>query len=155
MHKKIIPFPNKEQAPQKSVTKLPLPDNNTVCDLCHHQFQVSRDTLKEENVTLEKDGLTHDVVLTYLCCPSCGKRYPVVMDDAETLPLLRELKDCMVRRMKFYGKQKPVPQKLQEKYTKLNRKLDFKRHKLAEKFNGTLYQSEGDTIQLDYRYHAR
>lgn len=155
MNQKIIPFPNKEQAPQKSVTKLPLPDNQTVCDICHHKFQVSRDTLKEENVALEKDGLTHDVVLTYLCCPSCGKRYPVIMDDAETLPLLRELKDCMVRRMKFYGKQKPVPQKLQEKYTKLNRKLDFKRHRLAEKFNGALYQSEGDTIQLDYRYHAR
>ena len=155
MHKKIIPFPNKEQTQKKSVTKLPLPDNTTVCDLCHHQFQVSRDTLKEENVTLEKDSLAHDVVLTYLCCPSCGKRYPVVMDNAETLSLLRELKDCMVRRMKFYGKQKPVPQKLQEKYTKLNRKLDFKRHKLAEKFNGALYQFEGDTIQLDYRYHAR
>lgn len=155
MNQKIIPFPNKEQAPQKSVTKLPLPDNQTVCDICHHQFQVSRDTLKEENVTLEKDGLTHDVVLTYLCCPGCGKRYPVIMDDAETLPLLHALKDCMVRRMRFYGKQKPVPQKLQEKYTKLNRKLDFKRHQLAEKFNGALYQSEGDTIQLDYRYHAR
>lgn len=155
MNKKIIPFPNKEQAPQKKVAKLPLPDNNTVCDICHYQFQVSRDNLKEENVTLEKDGLAHDVVLTYLRCPSCGKRYPVIMDDAETLPLLHELKDCMMRRMKFYGNQKPVPQKLQEKYTKFNRKLDFKRHQLAEKFNGAFYQSEGDTIQLDYRYHAR
>lgn len=154
MNKKIIPFANK-QAPQKKVAKLPMPDNNTVCDLCHQQFQVSRDTLKEENVTLEKDGLAHDVVLTYLYCPNCGKRYPVIMDNAETLHLLHELKDCMVRRMRFYGNQKPVPQKLQEKYTKLNRKLDFKRHKLAEKFNGALYQSEGDTIQLDYRYHAR
>ena len=53
-----------------------LPDNNTVCDLCHHQFQVSRDTLKEENVTLEKDSLSHDVVLTYLRCPNCGKDTP-------------------------------------------------------------------------------
>ena len=60
-----------------------------------------------------------------------------------------------MRRMRFYGKQKPVPQKLQEKYNKLNKKLDFKRRQLAEKFNGALYQSEGDTIQLDYRYHAR
>ena len=154
MNRKIIPFANK-QAPQKKVAKLPMPDNNTVCDICHYQFQVSRDNLKEENVTLEKDGLAHDVVLTYLRCPSCGKRYPVIMDDAETLPILHELKDCMMRRMKFYGNQKPVPQKLQEKYTKLNRKLDFRRQQLAEKFNGALYQSEGDTIQLDYRYHAR
>lgn len=154
MNRKIIPFANR-QAPQKKVAKLPMPDNNTVCDICHYQFQVSRDNLKEENVTLEKDGLAHDVVLTYLCCPSCGKRYPVIMDDADTLPILRELRDCMMRRMKFYGTQKSVPQKLQEKYTKLNRKLDFRRQQLAEKFNGALYQSEGDTIQLDYRYHAR
>lgn len=155
MHKKIIPFADRQQATQKSVAKIPLPDNKTVCDICHTQFQVSRGTLKEESVTLEKDGLRHEVVLTYLHCPNCGKRYPVIMDDSDTLTILRELKDCMMRRMRFYGKQKPVPQKLQEKYNKLNRKLDFKRQQLAEKFNGALYQSEGDTIQLDYRYHAR
>ena len=154
MNRKTIPFADK-QASQKKAAKLPMPDNKTVCDICHQQFQVSRDTLKEETVILEKDGLTHNVVLTYLRCSNCGKRYPVIMDDADTLPILRELKDCMIRRMKFYGNQKPVPQKLQEKYTKLNRKLDFKRQQLAEKFNGALYQSEGDTIQLDYRYHAR
>lgn len=154
MNRKVIPFANK-QAPQKKTTKPPISDNNVVCDLCQHQFQVSQDTLKEENVTLEKDGLAHDVVLTYLYCPNCGKRYPVIMDNSETLPILHELRDCMMRRMRFYRNQKPVPQKIQEKYTKLNRKLDFRRQQLAEKFNGALYQSEGDTIQLDYRYHAR
>lgn len=130
-------------------------DTKTVCDICHHQFQVSRDTLKEENITIEKDGLAHDVVLTYLYCPNCGKRYPVIMDNSETLPILHELKDCMMRRMKFYGKQKPVPQKLQEKYTKLNRKLDFKRQQLAEKFNGSFYQTDEGKEQLEYRYHVR
>nr|DAE38874.1 MAG TPA: MqsA [Caudoviricetes sp.] len=134
---------------------LNLPSNETLCDICNEKIRITKDTLKEENVTLKKDNLSHDVVLTHLRCPSCGKVYPVIMDDKTTLPILRELRGCMVRRMKFYGKQKPIPQKLQEKYTKLNRKLDFKRQQLAEKFNGALYQSEGDTIQLDYRYHAR
>lgn len=53
-----------------------LSNNSTVCDLCHQQFQVSRDTLKEENVTLEKDGLTHDVVLTLLVFLQLGQKIP-------------------------------------------------------------------------------
>lgn len=134
---------------------LNLPSNETFCDICNERIRITKDTLKEENVTLKKDNLSHDVVLTYLCCPSCGKVYPVIMDDKVTLPILHKLRDCMARRMKFYGKQKPIPQKLQEKYTELSRKLNFKRQQLAEKFNGAFYQSEGDTIQLDYRYHAR
>jgi hypothetical protein len=154
MNKKIIPFANK-QATQKKVSKLPLPDNNTVCDLCHHQFKVSRDTLKEENVTLEKDGLAHDVVLTYLCCPGCGKRYPVVMDDQTTLNLLEELRPIVAKRMKQAKRGYNLSPALTKKVEKLTWKLNFKRQQLAERFNGALYQSEGDTIQLDYRYHAR
>lgn len=159
MNKRIVLFP-KTQEPEKKEAKIPLPNNTTVCDLCKRQFNVTKDSLREETVVLHKvlgEGIetAHEVKLTFLICPSCGKHYPVIMDDETTLPLLAELRETLRRCMKFARKGNPIPSKLQEKYTKLNRKLDFKRQKLAEKFNGALYQSEGDTIQLDYRYHAR
>ena len=133
--------------------------NAVTCDLCHRRFQVSKETLKDKWVTLcmEKGSIkiNHEVLMTFLCCPLCGKRYVVIVDDCDTLPILQELKEVMARKLKFSSKKKPIPQKLTEKYNRLNRKLDFKRQRLAKKFDGALYQSEGDTIQLDYRYHTR
>ena len=131
-------------------------DNRMItCDLCHGAFQVTPNTLKEEMVTLRKNGEDHVVSLTFLLCPKCGKIYPVILDDAETLPILHELRDCLKRRMKYAYNARGIPQKLQRKHDRLNKQLDFKRRKLAEKFNGALYKFEGDTMQLDYRYRAQ
>lgn len=129
--------------------------NKIVCDLCKTEFPMTRDCLKEESVTLEKDGLKHDVVLTFLFCPRCGKSYPVIMDDLETLQILSEYKIYMAHRADYIKKSKPLPQKLQEKCIWYRRKLSFKRHQLAEKFNGAFYQYEGDTIQLDFCYREQ
>lgn len=129
---------------------------NAICNICRRDFLVSPENLIEEWVTLQKEGeQDKEVLLTYLCCPHCGKRYPVIMDDSETLPILQKLRECVAKRIKYTSLKKTIPQKLQDRYEKLNQKLDFKRQRLAEKFDGALYQSEGDTIQLDYRYHTR
>ena len=155
MNKNIVPFP-KAQEPEKKEAKIPLPDNTTVCDLCKRQFNVTRDSLREETVVLHKvlgEGIetAHEVKLTFLKCPSCGKHYPVIMDDETTLPLLAELRETLGRRMKFACKGNAIPKKLYEKYKKLNKKLDFKRRQLAKKFNGALYQSEVIRQVLLYR----
>jgi uncharacterized protein YbaR (Trm112 family) len=144
-------------APKQTAAKFPLPvvDNSVLCDICRKRFQLSRNNLKEETVTLEKGGQTHEVRLTYLYCPHCGKHYPVIMDDEKTLPILNSLKEMMIRRIKFKSRGKSVPEKLEQKYNRLNQKLDFKRQELAEKFNGSFYQTEEGKERLEYRYHAR
>lgn len=127
------------------------------CDLCHREFQLTKEVLKEEQVTLNQEGLEpHEVRLTYLYCPLCGKRYPVIMDDESTLPLLEKLRSVVAKQFKQVKKGfNPNPQ-LEKKRRELNRKLDFKRQKLAEKYNGSTYQLENGLMeQLDYRYHAR
>lgn len=127
------------------------------CDLCHREFQLTKEVLKEEQVTLNQEGLEpHEVRLTYLYCPLCGKRYPVILDDESTLPLLEKLRSVMAKKFKQVKRGfNPNPQ-LERKRRELNRKLDFKRQKLAEKYNGSTYQLENGLMeQLDYRYHAR
>lgn len=134
-----------------------LPGNLIYCDICHGEFAINRETLKEEKVTLTKEetAQTHDVTLTFIQCPLCGKRYVALIDDAETLPIATELRECLKRRLRFISKDKPVPAKLEEKYKKLSRKLNIKRQKLGERYNGSFYQIEDTKEQLDYRYHVR
>lgn len=136
--------------------------NNTAkhtikCDLCHREFSLTRDVVREEQVTLHKDGLDpHEVQLTYLYCPLCGKRYPVIMDDESTLPLLEKLRNIMAKQAKQAKRGFAPNSQLEKKRKELNRKLDFRRQKLAEKYNGSIYQLENGLMeQLDYRYHAR
>lgn len=130
------------------------------CDLCHREFRLTKEVLKEEQVTLRQEGLEpHEVRLTYLYCPLCGKHYPVIMDDESTLPLLEKLRSIMAKQFKQFKQVKrgfnPNLQ-LEKKRKELNRKLYFKRQKLAEKYNGSIYQLENGLMeQLDYRYHAR
>lgn len=127
------------------------------CDLCHGEFPLTRDIVKEEQVTLEKFGEEpHEVTLTWLSCPRCGKRYPVIMDDETTLPLLEKLRKVLAKQFKQAKNGFPQNPQLEKKRRELNRKLDFKRQKLAEKYNKSFYQLEDGTLeQLDYRYHAR
>lgn len=126
------------------------------CDLCGRDFHLTKEVLKDHKVTLKKDGLEpHDVTLTLLTCPACGKSYPVIMDDEKTLPILEKMRNVMAKQAKLAKAGKSSPE-LAKKYRRLNWKLDFNRRELAEKYNGSLYQREDGIVeQLDYRYRTR
>lgn len=132
-------------------------EHTVKCDLCQREFHLTKEALKEEQVTLHKEGLKpHEVRLTYLYCPMCGKRYPVIMDDETTLLLLEKLKGITVKQFKQAKRGFSLNPQLEKKRKELTWKLDFKRQKLAVKYNGSTYQLENGLMeQLDYRYHAR
>lgn len=132
-------------------------DHTIKCDLCSREFRLTKDVLKEEQVTLHKEGLDpHEVTATFLTCPICGKRYPVIVDDKTTLPLLSKLRDFLGKQVKQAQKGFKLSPKQENKRKEINRKLDFKRQELAKKYNESFYQLEDGTWeQLDYRYHAR
>lgn len=131
--------------------------NTIICDLCSKEFKATKDSLKDEHIVLYKEGLDpHEVILTVLTCPNCGKSYPVIMDDETTLPVLERVRNVALKRVKQVRKGFIPKPELDAKYRELSRKLDFKRHKLAEKYNESFYQLEdGTMVQLDYRYHVR
>lgn len=130
------------------------PNNRINCDICHKDFALTRDCIRENKTTLMKEDLKpKEVVITTLECPCCGKQYPVVVDDDTTLPVLQELKELYVRGMKYRSKNKEIPERLRNKQQRLTQKLGFNRRKLAEKYNKSSYQLEdGSRTQLDYCY---
>ena len=133
------------------------PNTNVKCDICGYEFTLTKNSLEERKLTLQKEGLkSHEVKVTFLTCPRCGKEYPVIMDDETTLPLLAKLQTILIKQVKQAKKGfRPSPE-LARKRQQLNWKLDFKRQQLAEKYNGSFYQLEdGTLVQLDYRYRTR
>ena len=78
------------------------------------------------------------------------------MDDETTLPLLDKLQVILSKQVKQVKRGFNPSPELARKKQQLNWKLDFKRQKLAEKYNGSFYQLEdGTQVQLDYRYRTR
>lgn len=131
-------------------------DTKVVCDICKKEFDLNKNSLREEHVTLQTDEPGgHPVVLTILQCPRCGKSYTVMLDDDTTLPLLEKLRTVMVKQAKRVKSGFGESAELAEKQRRLNWKLNFKRQKLAEKYYGSLYQLGDSLEQLDYRYRTR
>lgn len=129
--------------------------HETKCDICHRWFDVTKDKIHTQTVTvLDKIG-EHRLQVTEVTCPLCGKTYPVVVDDAETIKLRLEVESLLRKRLKYVREHHPIPFRLATKIGKLNGKLDFKRQSLAKKYNGSFYQTDEGKEQLDYRYHVR
>lgn len=133
------------------------PNTNIKCDICGREFVLNRNVLIEQEITLQKEDLKpHKVRVTFLICPCCGKEYPVIVDDETTLPLLDKLQVVLSKQIKQVKRGFTPSPELARKKQQLNWKLDFKRQKLAEKYNGSFYQLEdGTLVQLDYRYRTR
>ena len=131
------------------------PSNTVTCDICHREVALTKDLLEEKEVILEKDGVDpHKVMLTIFTCPSCGKQYPVLMDDSETSAILEELKTVVQKQYKAQAKGLQPKAKVTRKQQSLRNKLNFKRQQLAKKFDGSFYQTEDGKEQLDYHYHV-
>lgn len=139
------------------MAKIEQPSTLVRCDICHKDFILVKECLTESKVVLNKEELDpKEVVLTALECPCCGKTYPIMLDNEETLAIVKQLTSMYQRNSMLCAKGRKVPAKLVEKYKQLERKLGFKRSQLAQKYNKSVYQSpEGETLQLEFRHHGR
>lgn len=130
-------------------------DTKIYCDLCHAEFNLTQSLLREESVELQLKELVTSVSITLLQCPHCGKVYPVSVDTSQSAETLAKVKSLYMKRVKYLSKNKPVPTRLEERYQNASKKLNVQRQKIAETVNGAIYQLDGDTLQLDYRYRTR
>lgn len=128
-----------------------MPNRQIKCRLCKSMTWVSHDRVKTLDTELCIGDTRYQVHMTTFDCPCCGKTYPVLLDDESTMKMAKSIVDLYAKMHKY----KQPPEKMHLKAQMLNRKLDFKRQNLAKKFEGALYQFEGDTIQLDYCYQAQ
>lgn len=131
----------------------------TTCPICNSIVNLTAGMMTETSTELHKaEDLTDEGVkvrLTDFNCPHCGKTCTVSMDDSVTMPLYSCYIALVNRIMKYQAAGRKIPEKMLKKAYDLAEKIDFKRQKLAEKYNGSFYQTEEGKEQLDCRYHVR
>lgn len=95
-------------------------------------------------------GENKDVWITYIDCPECRHRHYVQIDDVETNGIKNNCLSVMSSILKKSVNGKEIPQQQQQKYKKLNKRLNELRSELVLKFVGKeLTDSDGNKFTVD------
>ena len=91
-----------------------------------------------------------DLWITYTDCPECRHRHYVQIDDVETNRIKNDCLSVMSSILKKSVNGKEIPQQQQQKYKKLNKRLNELRSELVLKFVGKeLTDSDGNKFTVD------
>ncbi|MDE7424974.1 MAG: hypothetical protein K2N51_15005 [Lachnospiraceae bacterium] len=121
------------------------------CEECGKKFY-----LDKSNVELHygvpyktKDG--RSIFITYYDCPECKRRHFVQVDDAHSIQMKKETSTMFKKLSKKRLNFKDIPKKQNEKFKKLNKKLEDYRFELKKKFNGQIIKaSDGSEIEVHF-----
>lgn len=119
------------------------------CEDCGNKTLSSELELKYGIPYKTKSG--RSIFITYYDCPKCGRRHYVQIDDVrsyqmkkETLKLFRRLSK---KRLDF----KDIPKGQNEKFKKLNKRLDDYRLELMKEFNGQIIiAGDGSEVEVHF-----
>lgn len=122
------------------------------CEDCGLKFYLGKDGVVvryEVPFIVKKDG--RSIFVTYYDCPECDRRHYVQIDDAcsnqmkkETSMMFRKLSK---KRINF----EDIPKKQNEKFKKLNKKLEDYRFELKKELNNQIIISEnGSEIEVHF-----
>lgn len=91
-----------------------------------------------------------DIWITYIDCPECRHRHYVQIDDTETNRIKNDCLSVMSSILKKSVNGKEIPQQQQQKYKKLNKRLNELRSELVLKLVGKeLTDSDGNKFTID------
>lgn len=121
------------------------------CEECGTKFQLGKDKIEVKyGVPFKtRDGLS--IFITYYDCPRCGRRHYVQVDDTHSNQMKREtfmmFKKLSRKRLDF----KDIPKKQNEKFKKLNNKLEDYRFELKKRFNNqVIIARDGSEVEVHF-----
>lgn len=96
-----------------------------------------------------KDG--RSIFITYYDCPNCGKRHYVQVDDTRSNQMKKEtslmFRKLSKKRLDF----KDIPKSQNEKFKKLNKRLEDYRFELKKEFNGqVIIATDGKEYEVHF-----
>lgn len=121
------------------------------CEECGERFHLGINEVKlEYGVPFKaKDG--RSIFITYYDCPKCGRRHYVQVDDAYSNQMKKEVSILFRRLSKKRLNSKDIPKKQNEKFKKLNKKLESYRLELKKTLNGQIFMAkDGSEVEIHF-----
>lgn len=121
---------------------------NIKCVKCNMTNELIPEDTFLKKVTID-DESKKELILTFYQCPLCKCSYVVSLDDKYTVSLLDEIKSLSIkiRNKKIFGQDAKRKQYI--KINKSNKKLEFYRNLLIEKYKNSFYHYEEDKCKMD------
>lgn len=121
------------------------------CEDCGIKFHLGGGgvEVKYEVPFTVKDG--RSIFITYYDCPKCGRRHYVQVDDTRSYQMKKETSRMFVKLSRKRINDKDIPKNQNEKFKKLNKRLEDYRFKLKKEFDGKiLINSEGKEVEVHF-----
>lgn len=112
------------------------------CEECKARFYIGNGgiELKYGVPFKTKDG--RSIFVTYYDCPVCDRRHYVQIDDAHSNQMKKETSRMFIKLSKKRLDFRDIPKSQNEKFKKLNKKLESYRLELKRQLNGQIIVSE-------------
>lgn len=121
------------------------------CENCGIKFRLGSDTveLKYGVPYKAKDG--RSIFITYYDCPKCDRRHYVQIDDVQSIKIKKEVSMLFRKLSKKRLNYEDIPKKQNEKFKKLNEKLENYRFELKKEFNGQIIINDnGKEVEVHF-----
>lgn len=121
------------------------------CEKCGNRFYLGRNgiEIKHEVPFKTKDG--RSIYITYYDCPKCGRRHYVQIDDVHSNKMKKETLFMFRKLSKKRLDYKDIPVRQNEKFKKLNKKLEDYRLELKKELNGCMViAQDGSDIEVHF-----
>ena len=121
------------------------------CETCKERFRVGEDAVKVNYDVHHKTKDGRSMWLTYYDCPWCGRRHYVQIDDTRSRQIKKETLLVFRKLSKKRLNYEDIPKSQNERFQKLNKKLEEYRLELKKELNGSEFiTDEGTTVEVHF-----
>lgn len=121
------------------------------CESCSNKFYLGNDGVKINYDVPFKTIDGRSIFITYYDCPECGRRHYVQVDNVRTNQIKKEAFIMFRKLSKKRLSDKDIPVQQNEKFKKLNKKLEDYRFNLKKEFNNQMVVStDGKEVELHF-----
>lgn len=121
------------------------------CEECGIKFYLGKNAVEVKYGVpfTTKDG--RSIFVTYYDCPKCDRRHYVQIDDTRSNQMKKEASIMFRKLSKKRLNYKDIPKNQNEKFKKLNNKLEDYRFELKKEFNGQIIiAADGTEVEVHF-----
>lgn len=121
------------------------------CEGCGTRFYLGDSGVEVRYNEPFKTNDGRSIFITYYDCPKCFRRHYVQVDDVYSNQMKKEVSAMFRRLSKKRMNFKDIPKNQNEKFKKLNKRLEDYRFKLKKELNGQrLINSSGYGVEVNF-----